>query len=274
MSPSMSLYIPYVFSNVTKDKIIYTFEFHLRLGHIKEVDFVDKIGKKGKIYQSAYIHFEEWYNNDKAVRFVERIRNPLKETRVVYDTPETWYWIVLENKSKKVVPGQRKPCIDVIDLMNYKTPEKNGSSNNDDGFLHLPSPIKEKEEDDLYDISLNLISEFSCGYKDDIEKNDNEKNDCLNDSYNLMYDYDIESNLNNNDKKDETNNNYIDPEYVKFLEQENMKLQNGMRDTVDYFERCGLAEHRAKMLEDELSCLKLKLSILEERGVVDPEIYY
>jgi hypothetical protein len=47
-----------------------------------------------------------------------------------------------------------------------------------------------------------------------------------------------------------------------------------MRDTVDYFERCGLAEHRAKMLEDELSCLKLKLSILEERGVVDPEIYY
>ena len=50
MSPSiMSLYIPYVFSNVTKDKIIYTFEFHLRLGHIKDVDLVGKIDKKGKV---------------------------------------------------------------------------------------------------------------------------------------------------------------------------------------------------------------------------------
>jgi hypothetical protein len=272
----MSLYIPYVFSNVTKDKIIYTFEFHLRLGHIKEVDFVDKIGKKGEIYKSAYIHFEEWFNNDKAVSFVERIRNPSKNTHVVYDTPEPWYWVVLENKSKKVVPGQRKPCIDVIDLMNYKykTPEKNGSSNNDNDYLHLPSPIKEKEEHDLYDISLNLISEFSCEYEHDIEKNNNEKNDCLNDDYNIMYDYDIESNLNNNDKKDEKYKKDVDPEYVKFLEQENMNLQNEIRYTVDYFERCGLAEHRAKMLEDELSCLKLKLSILEERGVVDPEIYY
>jgi len=302
MSSSMSLYIPYVFSNVTKDKIIYTFEFHLRLGHIKEVDLVAKIGK-GKHYYSAYIHFEEWYNNDKALRFIERIKNPLKETRVVYDTPETWYWVVLENKSKKVVPGQRKQCIDVIDLINYKykSPEKNVSTNEllcnlypcapikkvkeeevfDEfhDYLHLPSPVKEKEQDDLYDISLNLISEFSCGYDIESNLNDNDKKDSLNDDYNLMYDYDIESKINDNDKEDEINdtiidNNYIDPEYVKFLEQENMKLQNGMGDVVDYFERCGFAEHRNKMLEDELSCLKLKLSILEERGVVDPEIYY
>lgn len=46
---SLSLYIPYVFSNVTKDKIIYTFEFHLTLGHIKDVDLVGKIDKKGKL---------------------------------------------------------------------------------------------------------------------------------------------------------------------------------------------------------------------------------
>ena len=288
MSPSiMSLYIPYVFSNVTKDKIIYTFEFHLRLGHIKDVDLVGKIDKKGKTYYSAYIYFEEWYNNDKAARFIERIKNPSQETRVVYDTPEPWFWVVLENTSKKVAPGQRKLCIDVINLMSYdyKTPEKNESIDND--YLHLPSPIKkeeikEKEEDDLYDISLNLISEFSCGYDIDIEANlndndNNDKKDCLNDNkFNLMYDYDIEANLNNNnDTKINVNKkDIIDLEYVKLLEQENMKLQSGMADAVDYFERCGLAEHRIRMLEDELLCLRTKLSILEERGVVDPDVYY
>jgi len=305
----MSLYIPYVFSNVTKDKIIYTFEFHLRLGHIKDVELVGKIDKKGKTYYSAYIYFVEWYNNDKADRFIERIKNPSQETRVVYDTPEPWFWVVLENKSKKVAPGQRKLCIDVIDLISYKykTPEKNESitnydENNSDNndYLHLPSP-KEKEEDDLYDISLNLVSEFSCGYKYDIEANLNNNDthdtkDCLNDNkFNLMYDRDIEANIIvNNDthdthdiiidvkdnesdrKKDiiDPSLNYIDPEYVKFLEQENMKLQNGMADAVDYFERCGLAEHRIRMLEDELSCLRSKLAILEQRGVVDPEVYY
>lgn len=84
---------------------------------------------------------------------------------------------------------------------------KNLSINND--LLHLPSPIKkeeikEKEKDDLYDISLNLVSEFSCGYDYDIEANlnDNDKKDCLNNNkFNLMYDYDIEANLNNNNGK-------------------------------------------------------------------------
>jgi len=289
MSPSiMSLYIPYVFSNVTKDKIIYTFEFHLRLGHIKDVDLVGKIDKKGKTYYSAYIHFEEWYNNDKATRFIERIKNPSQETRVVYDTPEPWFWVVVENKNKKVIPRQRKPCIDVIDLMSYgyKTPQKNESIDND--YLHLPSPvkkeeIKEKEEHDLYDISLNLVSEFSCGYEYDIEANiivnndTHDKNDCLNDNnFNLMYDHDIEANLNNNnDTKININKkDIIDLEYVKFLEQENLKLQSGFADAVDYFERCGLAEHRIRILEDELLCLRSKLSILQERGVVDPEVHY
>jgi hypothetical protein len=33
------------------------------------------------------------------------------EARVVYDEP--WYWIVLENKARKHIPGERKPRIDL-----------------------------------------------------------------------------------------------------------------------------------------------------------------
>jgi hypothetical protein len=47
------------------------------------------------------------------------VLNPNKEARVMYDDP--WYWIVLENKGKKRVPGQRKPT---IDLDAFTTPEK------------------------------------------------------------------------------------------------------------------------------------------------------
>jgi len=37
----------------------------------------------------------------------------------MYDDP--WYWLVLQNKGKKHVPGQRKPT---IDLDAFTTPEK------------------------------------------------------------------------------------------------------------------------------------------------------
>jgi hypothetical protein len=60
---------------------------------------------------SAYIHFENWYNTDAAQCFQERVLNPDKEARLVYDDP--WHWIVLENKARKYSAGERKPRINL-----------------------------------------------------------------------------------------------------------------------------------------------------------------
>lgn len=98
-----SLYIAYVFPNIHKKKIAQLFE-KLYLARIKGIDFVTKIGKDRKPYNSAYIHVDYWFDTPSAKNFQEKIRSDAKEALLVYDDP--WYWIVNENissdKSKRI----------------------------------------------------------------------------------------------------------------------------------------------------------------------------
>ena len=91
-----SLYIAHVFPNIHKKKIAQLFE-KLYLARIKGIDFVPKIGKDGKPYNSAYIHVDYWFDTQSAKNFQEKIRSSAKEALLVYDEP--WYWIVNENIS-------------------------------------------------------------------------------------------------------------------------------------------------------------------------------
>jgi hypothetical protein len=90
-----SLYIAHVFPNIHKKKIAQLFE-KLFLANIKGIDFVTKTGKDGKLYNSAYIHIESWFDTTASKHFQEKIRSD-SEALLVYDEP--WYWIVNENKS-------------------------------------------------------------------------------------------------------------------------------------------------------------------------------
>jgi len=107
---SLSLYIPHIFGNYTKEYVAKTFD-DLNIGKVKYIDFVQKMSNNGAIYNAAYIHFEYWYTNVIARNFQSRVLDTTKEARLMYEDP--WYWIVLENKSNKVVPGARKPRINV-----------------------------------------------------------------------------------------------------------------------------------------------------------------
>jgi hypothetical protein len=106
----LSLFIPRVFANIGEDRIKRVFD-SCGLGLVDRVDFVSKMDAKGQVYNSAYIHFKYWYNTASASNFVERVRNPNQEARVVYDDP--WYWIVLENTGKRHGPGSRKQNINL-----------------------------------------------------------------------------------------------------------------------------------------------------------------
>ena len=99
-STNLSLYIPHVFLNLNESFIADMFE-SLRIGRVDRVDFVRKSDRYGKPYNAAYIHFAEWYTGPAVENFVERVKNPAKEARIVYEDP--WYWIVLENTGKKTV---------------------------------------------------------------------------------------------------------------------------------------------------------------------------
>lgn len=105
---SLSLFIPRVFPNITQERIADIF-YILGLGDVKRVDRVLKQDAEGNEYYSVYVHFDRWYRTNAVANFQERVVNPDKEARIVYDDP--WYWIVLENKGTKRVPGQRKPTL-------------------------------------------------------------------------------------------------------------------------------------------------------------------
>jgi cytochrome c556 len=92
-----SLYIAHVFPNIHKKKIAQLFE-KMFLARIKGIDFVSKIGKDGKPYNSAYIHIDSWFDTTAAKHFQEKIRTN-SEALLVYDEP--WYWIVNENVSQE-----------------------------------------------------------------------------------------------------------------------------------------------------------------------------
>ena len=94
-----SLFIPHVFANYTAADVAAVFE-KLRIGRVSRVNLVPKTGKDRKIYNAAYIHFEFWFNNVAACNFQQRVFNPEKEARLVYDEP--WYWVVLPYKNTQV----------------------------------------------------------------------------------------------------------------------------------------------------------------------------
>ena len=115
---NISLFIPHVYANFTSAAVFDIIKDY-GIGEVKNVDFVSKTGSNGKPYNAVYIHFYQWYDNIVAHDFQERVLNPKKEARIMYDAP--WYWIVLENKGKKHMPGDRKP---IIDLEAFTTPER------------------------------------------------------------------------------------------------------------------------------------------------------
>jgi hypothetical protein len=110
---NISLYIPYMKSDITGDKIAEVF-LQQDFGYVRQVDFVPKLNKKGEYYHSAFVHFDYWFDNIAVQNFQERLRDSNKLTRVVYDDP--YFWTVLENKSEKRVPGKPKMRLDLSDL--------------------------------------------------------------------------------------------------------------------------------------------------------------
>ena len=152
-SSVMSLYIPHVFGNVTKEMMIKTIEFQ-GLGKVNKIDFVEKMGKNGKTYNTAFVHFEYWYDNISSVHFQERVKNPDKEAKIVYKDP--WFWICFENTGKKHIPGERKERIDLKGLyVNDNDITNVFDFEEEKNEFVLPQEIEDKFE-------REILEEFGC----------------------------------------------------------------------------------------------------------------
>ena len=223
---NISLYIPHVFANISKKMVAETFE-DLRIGNVKRVDFVYKKGSNGD-FNAVYIHFNHWYDNVAARNFQERVINPSMEARIVYDEP--WYWIVLENKTKKVDSTKRKPRLNLEALANsgYVTP-----------------PVKQMTNQDF----ANLLQK-SC---QDLIKSSLEEDE--EDFRALCRDISSEICYAEEDAAIITLDDVID---------ENRKLKDQLGE---YMEKAGRLEHQFNMLMDDKICLQNELALLKEDQV-------
>jgi len=147
---TMSLYIPHVFANIGEKKMVEVFASN-GIGKVNHIDFVTKIGKDNKVYHSAYVHFDYWYNN-MASRNIQEKLNAGKEAKIVYDDP--WYWKAYKNETKKFGGnGQRKERL-VIE----KEEEKPLSLPQD--VFEEPPKEQEFTQEELDEIERNLLAEF------------------------------------------------------------------------------------------------------------------
>ena len=237
MSSIMSIYIPHVFSNITEDRITRVFD-SLSLGKVKNIDFVAKMSKYGTVYNAAYIHFEYWHDTVTSQSFQERVRNPDKEARLVYDEP--WYWIVLENHGAKSVPGTRKLRVNLTDM----TPVKKS-------ITQPSAPVKNKYYNNIPVKSLQSVKRKLIG---EFDKEDHEQ--ILNK---------IEAMMDEEDRHIIS----IDGRYVQSLEHHISDLQQTARqwatEAYQYFVDSGLNQHKINVMQDEIDSLKAQVALLEDK---------
>jgi hypothetical protein len=207
---NISLYIPHIFSNFTKEMVSKVFH-DLEIGQVKNIDFVSKINNKGEIYNAAYIHFDHWYDTISASHFQARVLDPTKEARLMYDDP--WFWIALENKARKFLPSDRKHRI-AFDT----TPVKNRK---DETLVVPEKPVKPKKESWGEKTAMILDKVFR---EEETEMNQ-KMNAMMNEMNEIELDEQRMAELEDAMDLEDSQLIFIDGCYVQTMEQENNALR-------------------------------------------------
>ena len=158
-----------------------------------------------------------------ARNFHARVRDPIKEARLIYEDP--WYWVVLENKARKYIPGERKPCI-VLD----STPVAKVQIETKSTWAPVKSLVQQKSVNKL--VAVKLDSEFAAtqAYP---EEYDLEEYDLEEEKEEEKQMDEIEEAIKEEDKYLVT----IDSRYIRALEEENAayRRQNTYKEEATYY---------------------------------------
>lgn len=201
---NISLYIPHVFPNFDKEYVAKAFK---NIGEVSQIDFVAKQDRNGGNYNAVYVHFNKWYTNKKAVAFYESVVAEAKEARLYHDD-SVYYWIVLPNKAKKHMPGERKQRIDVSNLKaisGFETPLKQ-------------EPIEEIPPTPMKPTFADVISKPTSELKRNLDVNFEDV---------AKFEAEIEAEMDEIEKffeEEDKNLIKIDGRYVQNLEQENWAM--------------------------------------------------
>lgn len=93
-SSVLSLYIP-IISESTSETYIKKMFASKNIGKVLRVDFVKN---KAKNRNEAFVHFDEWFDNDESKKLKADILNPESKTRFKYSHGDK-FWPLLVNKN-------------------------------------------------------------------------------------------------------------------------------------------------------------------------------
>jgi hypothetical protein len=101
MCALMSLYIPHIEYGIDAQFIANVF-YYQNIATIKRITLVPYIKPIGKYdymcFQRAYIDIHMWHDSEVAYNFIQRVKKPKVEARIIYDIiDEACWWIVEEN---------------------------------------------------------------------------------------------------------------------------------------------------------------------------------
>jgi len=94
----LSLYIPIVDAETSEQYIIKMFQDH-NIGKVMRVDFVKNTVKNRR---EAFLHFDEWFDNDVSKALREDILEPTTKSRLVYCGTKFWPLLVNKNAHSRV----------------------------------------------------------------------------------------------------------------------------------------------------------------------------
>ena len=94
----LSLYIPIIDAETTEQYIIKMFETQ-QIGKVMRVDFVKNTVKNRR---EAFLHFDEWFDNNVSKALREDITDPTTKSRLVYSGAKFWPLLVNKNAHSRV----------------------------------------------------------------------------------------------------------------------------------------------------------------------------
>lgn len=112
----LSLYVPVIQTHITEAYIKRQFLDH-NIGKVMRVDFVKNISKNRR---EAFIHFDEWFDNEKSKELQDDIKNPNTTTRFVYHHTKFFPLLVNKNAHRRV----NNPMYEIIKIEDVKKTSK------------------------------------------------------------------------------------------------------------------------------------------------------
>ncbi len=109
----LSLYIPVVQEHITETYIKRQFKDH-NIGQVMRVDFVKNVVKARR---EAFVHFDEWFDNETSRALQDDIKNIDTKTRFVYHHTKFFPLLVNKNAHRRV----NNPAYEVIKTDDMKT---------------------------------------------------------------------------------------------------------------------------------------------------------